>query len=227
MEKKSEGWQPLTLATVSAYALGAAGRHAPRAPMGETTSYLRDHPSENTEFLVGKAKAGSQAAWERIYAQYRKMLIAQVQSRTPGFARRRFDAEDILQIAFENAWKSIRDFEYEGEGSFRRWLSTLVVNAFQNELRRKRLDEEAAGNGGERDLEALPGSETAVDLGLERTAMLEAMGLLGDEDRDILIQRHIEELSFEDIGRILGCARKRAQSLYAQAVKRLQIKLGP
>lgn len=191
--------------------------------MGETSSYLRDHPGENTEFLVAKAKAGSQAAWERIYAQYRKMLIAQVQARSPGFARRRFDAEDILQIAFKNAWEGIRDFEYRGEGSFRRWLATLIVNAFQNELRHPTVEYAVAGEGGE--LEALPVSQTDVELGLDRTAMLEALGLLDDEDRDILIQRHFEELSFEDIARIQGCARESARTIYAQAVKRLQRKL--
>lgn len=190
--------------------------------MGETSSYLRDHPAENTEYLVNKAKAGSQAAWERIYAQYRKMLIAHVQARIFGFARRRFDAEDLLQIAFKNAWMSIRDFEYRGEGSFRRWLATLIVNAFQNELRHPHV-EAAPNEGGE--LEALPVPQAEVELGVDRTAMLEALGLLDDEDRDILIQRHFEELSFEDIARIQGCARESARTIYAQALKRLQRKL--
>jgi DNA-directed RNA polymerase specialized sigma24 family protein len=52
--------------------------------------------------------------------------------------------------------------------------------------------------------------------------MLEAMGKLSDEDRDILIQKNVEELSFDAIAAVLGCSRERAREKYATALERLE-----
>jgi RNA polymerase sigma-70 factor (ECF subfamily) len=190
-----------------------------------TTSFLRKNPDAHTEFLVGKARAGSETAWRELFSRYRKMLVAQVQARIPGFARRRFDAEDVLQAAFVRAWRNIESFEYRGEGSFRRWLATLVVNTFQTELRSQGRAEHQ-----ESETELSRVADQAAlregELDRERVAMLEAMGELGEEDRDILIQRVFEELSFDAIAEIMGCGREAARQLYTQAVQRLQRRLG-
>ena len=55
--------------------------------------------------------------------------------------------------------------------------------------------------------------------------MLEALGQLGEEDRDILIQRVFEERSFEAIAESLECPRERIRQLYAVAIQRLQREL--
>ena len=194
--------------------------------MTDTSSFLRENPFGHTEFLVGKVRGGSQAAWEELYRRYRTMLVAQVQARIPGFALRRFDAEDVLQTALTRAWQNIDSFEYRGEGSFRRWLATLVVNAFLNELKRQRAEREGA-----HETEVEPGQVTAAEhardreLGQQSAAMLEALGQMTDEDRDILIQRHFEELSFEAIASIQGCKREQARQHYSQAFERLQQRL--
>lgn len=192
--------------------------------MGDTSSNLRDRQIGNTEFLVGKAKAGSEAAWKEIYARYKTMLVAQVQARIPGFARRRFDADDVLQVAIMRAWQSLPDFEYRGDGSFRRWLATLVIRTFDSALRDGRPDVGAE----ERGLSKVEDESSGLSLELrqERVAMLEALGKMDDEDRDLLIQRHFEELSFEQIGEILGCSREKARGLYTLAFQRLQRLLG-
>jgi RNA polymerase sigma-70 factor (ECF subfamily) len=194
--------------------------------VSDTSSFLREHPFGHTEFLVGRARGGSQTAWQELHRRYHTMLVAQLQARIPGFARRRFDAEDVLQAALIRAWQSIDSFEYRGEGSFRRWLATLVVNTFRNELEAQRAERE---RGHETEVE--PGAISAVahgrdgELGLERAAVLEALGQLSDEDRDILIQRHFEELSFEAIAASQGCKRERARQLYSLAFERLQRRL--
>ena len=188
--------------------------------MGETSSDLRNKRIGNTEFLVGKAKAGSEAAWKEIYARYRTMLVAQVQARIPGYARRRFDADDVLQTAFMRAWQSIPDFEYRGDGSFRRWLATLVIRSFDSARRNRRPDARADEGGLERVEDESSGLE--LETCQERAEMLEAMGGMSDEDRDILIQRHVEELTFEQIGEVLGVPRESARQQYMQAFRRLQ-----
>ena len=98
--------------------------------MEDTTEFLRKNPEGHTEFLIERARSGSSTAWREIYRRYRKMLIVQIQARIPGYARRRFDEEDVLQQVLAKVYACIESFEYRGEGSFRRWLARLIVNEF-------------------------------------------------------------------------------------------------
>ncbi|NOT29503.1 MAG: RNA polymerase sigma factor [Planctomycetes bacterium] len=201
--------------------------------MSDSSNLWRETPLGNTEFLVSKAKAGSESAWREIYRRYHTMLVAHAQARIPGFARRRFDGEDVLQQAFFQAWQGISGFEYRGDGCFRRWLATLVVNAFRNELKK---DKERLGFAGikledEKTGEEPPQSEAkgapaAPEVDPERAAMLEALGQMDDEDRDILIQRYFEDLSFEAIAEVLHCSRESARTLTMQAMERLRRRMG-
>ena len=183
--------------------------------MGDTSSYLRDHPIGNTEFLVGKAKEGSQAAWEVILDRYRKMLKVHVRSRLGAG----FEPEDVLQTAFMKAFQHIETFEYRGEGSFRRWLATLVIRSCANERKVRRPETDVDGA-----LEHVEdqGSSSKLEQYTEQASLLEALGKLDDDDRDILIQRKIEELSFEKIGENLGVSREAARKRYALAQERLR-----
>ena len=38
------------------------------------------------------------------------------------------DTEDVLSIAFTKIFKNIHQFENRGEGSFQKWLNTVVIN---------------------------------------------------------------------------------------------------
>ena len=175
-----------------------------------------------TDVLLGQARAGDQQAWKRLFERYHKMLKAHVEARIRGFARRRLDSEDILQAAFTRAWESIEGFEYRGEGSFRRWLARVVVNTTCDELAahwsgslQEGMTDEAMADHAVREAHEHDERED------RRIAMMEAMGTLEEEERDILIQRIVEELSFETIGKNLGCSREKARELYGAAQERL------
>jgi RNA polymerase sigma-70 factor, ECF subfamily len=178
---------------------------------------------ERTDVLLGQAKSGSQDAWKRLFQRYHKMLLAHVQARIRGLARRRQDAEDLLQAGFLRAWQKIESFVYEGEGSFRRWLATVVVHTCLNELEKRRTGLLQSGSLADHDqLQAQQRSDQEE----RRVAMIEAMGGLDEEDRDVLIQRVVEELGFEEIGKNLGCSREKARERYAAATERLARRVG-
>jgi RNA polymerase sigma-70 factor (ECF subfamily) len=179
---------------------------------------------QRSEILVDRARSGDQQAWRALYERYRPMLIAHAQAKIPGFARRRFDADDVLQTALTKAWQNLESFTYDGEGSFRRWLVTIVLNTLANELKAHKsavhlISEEALSA-----IEARQAEEQR-EVDETRSTTLEAMGDLSIEDRDLLIQKNVEGLSFEAIGQILGCSRERARELYAEASERLQRRL--
>jgi RNA polymerase sigma-70 factor (ECF subfamily) len=196
--------------------------------MTATALAFQDEPEEpdRTDFLLRRARSGDQDAWKRLFERYKKMLWAHVEARIRGFARRRLDADDVLQAAFLRAWKSIGTFEYHGEGTFRRWLASVVVNTCCDELAANwsgSLQEGATERAMEQQAERK--AQEHDDREERRIAMMEAMGSLNEEERDILIQRIVEELSFEAIGRNLGCSREKARELYATALERLLRKL--
>jgi RNA polymerase sigma-70 factor (ECF subfamily) len=180
-----------------------------------------DEPG-HTDLLLGRARSGDQEAWRRLYERYYKMLRAHVEARIVGLSRRPQDAEDLLQIAFMRAWQGLETFEYRGEGSFRKWLARVAVNACLSELEERRTAALQSGALATHDEQQ---AQRKSDEEERRIAMMEALGELDEDDRDLLIQRIIDDLSFEEIGRNLGCSREQARSLYAAATERLARRL--
>ena len=195
-------------------------------PVSDTSSFLRDNPFGHSEFLVGKAKGGSQRAWDAIYLRYRKMLLTHVQARLPLEVRRRVDAEDVLQKAMARAWQSIDQFQYQGENSFRHWLRRLVVNTALNEVQAQQPELRRLGEAGE-PLDELHGPEQREETRAReaKSDLLEALGTLDELDRDLVIQRNFEELSFDQMAAILECSRDTARLRYGLAFDRLQQRL--
>jgi RNA polymerase sigma-70 factor, ECF subfamily len=189
---------------------------------GEKPSREREEP---TGFLVAKAKDGNQDAWDEIFRRYKTMLVVQIRARISGFARRRFDEEDVLQRAFTKAWIHIGSFEYRTEGSLRCWLATLVSNEFQNLMRAQRKERERAASESQVDRVSLvPDAygEERRQREQDGLALLQQMGRLRAEDRDLLTMRNFEFMTFRRIGEVLACTEKQARSQYDRAIARLQ-----
>jgi RNA polymerase sigma-70 factor, ECF subfamily len=49
------------------------------------------------------------------------------------------DAEDVLSISFTRIFGSIRQFDYRGEGSLQKWISTIVINESIRFLKSKKF----------------------------------------------------------------------------------------
>ncbi len=196
--------------------------------MDNSSTYLRQASAEPTLFLVESARVGSEWAWRELYRRYHTMLVVQIQSRIPGFARRRFDAEDVLQDAFYKAWAHLEGYLDRGEGSFRRWLATLVFREFQNELRSqfRERDKVYVRDESTEDLTIPDPTCPETSQVLSKMALYDQLGRLDEVDRDILIMRTFEELSFERIGEALECSKKHAQTLYNKALGRLKRLMG-
>ena len=187
----------------------------------DTAAFLSQHPLGNTEFLLERARAGSDVAWREILRRYRTMLVYQLRARIPGFARHHFDEEALLQDVFAKAWVHIARFEYRGEGSFRRWLARLIVNEFLNQKRAR--NEEVAQRACEApELTQLEdkGAAESTASEQEHVALIQGLGELDEEDRDLIIMR-LEGLSWDAIAEALECTYETAKVRYAEALGRL------
>ncbi len=150
------------------------------------------------------------------------------------------EAEDIAQGVFLRVWKSAA--RYEPTAKFTTWLYTITRNLVFNELRRRRsrpvtsYDAPAPGSAFD-DPEAslatpagLTDHTTATPAGALLEAELQeaiaaAMDSLPEVQRMALILRRYEELSYEDIARVLDLTVPAVKSLLFRARTELREKL--
>ncbi len=188
--------------------------------MADTTSFLRSNPVGHTEFLVEKAKGGSETAWRELLRRYRTMLVFHVRARIHGITSE--DLEELLARVLSKVVVHIQAFRYEGEGSFRRWLAALVVNECRNELEANawlRLETRELSEE-----EDKAGAHSA-ELSDERSDLLENLGALEPYDRDLLIMRYFEQLSWDAVADVLGSSIEKAKGDYDLAFERLARRL--
>jgi RNA polymerase sigma factor (sigma-70 family) len=189
--------------------------------MAGTTEFLKQNPVGHTEFLVDKAKAGSETAWREIESRYRTMLRVHVRARIHGVSSA--DVDDMLQRVLSKVVTHIQAFKYRGEGSFRQWLAELVVNECRNELESRAVRSMEMCELTEVEDEARARSE---ELSAEHRHLVEMLGALAPDDRDLLIMRYFERMSWDAIADVLGCSIEKAKSDYERAFRRLSRRLG-
>src|SRR5215203_4493074 len=93
--------------------------------MSTAKTPLREHS------LVTAARAGDEAAFERLIAPYRREIHA-LCYRMLGSLH---DAEDASQEALLRAWRAIDSFE--GRSSIRTWLHRITTNICLDEIARR------------------------------------------------------------------------------------------
>lgn len=200
---------------------------------------LREPPSTDlrrTQELLAQATSGNEAAWARLFRIHRKYLVVLVKSALPPLTRRRFDAEDVVQAAFLSAWKGIGTFEYRGEGSLRFWLKRIALNELQGFLRhhRRQRRQVSPDSGALSDTtrmnsmvdareESPPDAAERLE---EESMLLDALAKLPERDRDVLIMRQFERLTWPRIAEILEVPESSCRRWYEEAVDRLQREMG-
>lgn len=115
------------------------------------------------------------------------------------------DAADVTQEAFLSAWKGLPSFR--GEAGFSTWLYRLASNASIDLLRRtKRQRGEISLDGGDAGINAVDPAPTPQDRAERaelRQAVADGLRQLGDNHRQALILREMQELSYEEIASVL------------------------
>lgn len=169
--------------------------------------------------LVRAAAAGDVAAYERIYRRHAPRMYAVLWRLCGGQAAR---AEDALQDAFLQAWRSLPGFRFEC--SLGTWLHRLAVNAALMELRAHAASD--VGDTGEDAIEAmalLPALErcTGTAMDLER-----ALETLPPRARAVLVLHDIEGWKHQEIADQLQMAVGSSKAQLHRARGLLRARLG-
>lgn len=157
----------------------------------------------------------SQAGDRRAYGE----LVRRYQERVYRFVLRMVNSHDealeLTQEAFINAWQALPDWRPDAE--FRTWLFRIASNAAMDCLRRRKVvefvaledDYDAPGAG--------PGPEAQLQTKQNLAALESALGRLPPEQREIVLLREVEDMSYAEIGATLGINEGTVKSRLARA----------
>ncbi len=175
------------------------------------------------EDLIQATLAGDQAAFGQLVDRFKDRLFNGMLHVTGNHD----EAEDVVQETFVQAYLKLHTFQ--GNSKLFTWIYRIAFNNALSRGRRKRNDlsieqsREIAGSDPEDRVEA-PDERLLRN---ERVAMVhEALRMLTDEHRNILILREMQDTSYDDIAEILdiniGTVRSRLSRARAQLKQQLE-----
>jgi RNA polymerase sigma-70 factor, ECF subfamily len=143
------------------------------------------------------------------------------------------DRSDLVQECQADAAANISQFRGEKAGEFRGWLNGILVRKVAEAIRywgRKRrrytLEKPLTSFGNPES--NLVGSSTSILEGICRAqdrqrielVLEQALAWVRDDDRAVILMRHFEDLSHEDIAEELGISPDTARKRYCRAIER-------
>ena len=181
--------------------------------------------------LMLRVKRGNRAAFAELVEKYRQPVMNLVY-RT---LRDETEAEDLAQNVFLQVYKSRG--RYKRTAKFSTWLFTIARNLCLNELRRRSrhpaesLDETRGENEGQlqrqyEDKKNFMPAETLLHGELAQK-IEEALAELPENQRTAILLCRQEDLSYEEIAKVLDCSLSATKSLIHRGREVLKQKLKP
>jgi RNA polymerase sigma-70 factor (ECF subfamily) len=168
---------------------------------------LKD-PSQKkvVQALIEKALAGDQEAFTQLLKRHKRLAY----QLAVGIVKNPTLADDLVQESFIKAFAALD--RYNPQYAFTTWLCKIVTNHCLDHLRRKKiqacsLDEPIEGRGGPIRREIADWSRNPEWLLLRKQRTLsidQAIDSLPDRYRRVIVLRHKEDRSYEDIADILN-----------------------
>jgi RNA polymerase sigma factor (sigma-70 family) len=134
------------------------------------------------------------------------------------------DAQDVVQ---EASLRALRYFEGYGGGDARAWLLAIVRNCSRTWRKRRRVDDRTIPFD---DAEEILTSEAdspdaAAVQASEQARVQRAIDSLPEEFREVIVLREVQDLSYREIGDVVGVPIGTVMSRLARARKRLAVLL--
>jgi RNA polymerase sigma-70 factor (ECF subfamily) len=189
---------------------------------------MQQSPSQAGAFPVGASPVATPATFESLFAA----VMTAAYGVAMRFCHNQADAEDLVQEAAFLAYRGFDSFE---QGSnFKAWFLKILTNCYFSKRRREKsrpvtsdLDDTPdlylyarSGQAGFPTQGPDPASELLEALGTER--IVAAMGRLPEEYRVVSTLYFMEDLTYEEIARILECPVGTVRSRLHRGRKMLQ-----
>ena len=194
---------------------------------------------DKTEELLLGARDGDDDAVNRLIERHRNAVLRMVQMRLDQKVRRRVDVSDVVQDVMIDASRRLQEYIANPVMPFHLWLRHIAKDRIIDAHRRHRGSQKRSVDR-EQGL-AVPGADdhSTMDLAAhlcdaeltpaaaatqrEMAQRVEAaITELGEQDGEIIIMRHYEQLSNQEVSQALGLSEPAASMRYLRAVRRLR-----
>jgi RNA polymerase sigma-70 factor (ECF subfamily) len=164
--------------------------------------------------LVEKCKLGDSASYETLYRQYAKAMY----NTSLRIVNNTAEAEDVLQEAFLDAFRSLNDFNYRS--TFGAWLKKIVINKSINVLRKRKMDLVELDQS---NVYAMTEDERLDEQEIQYKVeqVKKAIQKLADGYRTVLTLYLLEGYDQEEISEILGITHNTVRTQYIRAKQKL------
>lgn len=188
---------------------------------------MSDRPDPDATLMLA-VKRGDRAAFTELVQKYQQPIYNFILRSVRDVA----EAEDLTQNTFVQVWKSAG--RYRINARFSTWIYTIARNLCLNEIRRRSRHPADSLDGipesddlparQHEDRSATQAPDTLLQGELEEKLALALADLPENQRTAILLCQH-EELSYEEISRILGCSLSATKSLIFRGRETLKHRL--
>lgn len=183
---------------------------------------MDDHFDANE--IIRRALAGDQTAYKALYDYYAAGIYRLCYS----LVLNKQDAEDVVQESFLYAFKNLDRYDRD-KASFKTWLYTITVSRCRNTYRGKKMTLVDLSHLLQLQLPG-PTSETPEAQLAKREsidAVQDALAALSPKLREAIVLRYGHGLTYREMGEVMDCPQKTAESRVRLAHKQLKDVLRP
>jgi RNA polymerase sigma-70 factor (ECF subfamily) len=200
---------------------------SPASASSASSGIRRTAPAEDEADLLAQAKAGSSSAFDQIVTIHQEKIARLVQ-RLLGWPS---EVDDVVQDVFVDALRNLPRFD--GRSSVLTWLTRLAINRCRSHQRKQWLRRHLPLGEATKSL-PLPLGEGRGE-GIENSLIAKetiqqvhtAIRKLNQRDREIIVLRHLQELSIPEIADTLALSRGTVDVRLNRARQRLEKLLRP
>jgi RNA polymerase sigma-70 factor, ECF subfamily len=201
---------------------------------------------QHIQDVLERAKKGDASCVGELLSVYREYLLGIAVARLDPRIRARCNPSDVVQETLLEAFRDFHQFRGGLEREFLAWIRQILANNLarmvelhlltdKRDMRRERsLDMSLDANGSRlerRDHWFTDGGtspSSALNQKEQLQTTLERISKLPSHYRDVLLLRHIEELSFEEVAERLGKSSGAVRMIWLRALEQLrQIDMPP
>ena len=162
--------------------------------------------------VIERAKQGDQEAFSWLFRKHQSRLAVFIRYQMSETLRRRYEIDDALQELFLRAFRDLPHFEYQGAGSFLRWLFQIARHTLQDMARhedrqKRQAEQKALSPSTVSQLRIEPAnSQTPSRILFQRerlAQLLKSLDTLSAADREIIMLAKVEGLTIGEISQRL------------------------
>ena len=194
---------------------------------------------EQTEELLINAKGGDSAAIDQLLNRHRASLHRMIDMRLDKKITRRIDVSDVVQDVLVEASRRLSDYLKNPVMAFHLWIRQIAKDRIIDAHRRHRVSAKRSVDREQPLAAPGPVDQSTIELAGQlcdpeltpaavatqrelATHVQSAIALLDEKNREIILMRHYEQLSNQEIADSLELSEPAAGMRYLRALKKLR-----